>query len=193
MCEDLLGKRQTRVGGNFALFVDFSQNAVIVGRIDDHGDRFVVFRSGADHRRAADVNVFDSQFKRAVRTGDRLFERVEVHADDVDRVDAVIGNGLHVFGHGTASKNAGVDVRIERLHAAVEHFRKARVVSHFLAGHALFCQKLGCTARRQNVVTRSHESLGKIHDTRFVGNTDQCLFAHSFSSNFKVLRPETRA
>ena len=28
---------------------------------------------------------------------------------------------------------------------------------------------------------------------RFVGNTDQCLFAHSFSFNFKVLRPEIRA
>ena len=73
------------------------------------------FRSGADHRRAADVNVFDSQFKRAVRTGDRLFERVEVHADDVDRIDAVIGNGLHVFGHGTASKNAGVAQQVPPL------------------------------------------------------------------------------
>ena len=54
-------------------------------------------------------------------------------------------------------------------------------------------QKLGRAARRQNMVTRSHEPLGKVHDARFVGNTDQCLFAHSFSFNFKVLRPEIRA
>ena len=191
--KDLLSQSQTSVGRYFALFIDFGKHTIIVGRIHDHGNRLVILGRGTNHRRTADVDVFDGQFKRAIRPCDRLFERIEIHTDDVNRVDAVIGNRLHVFRHGTTSKNAGVNVWIERLDATVKHFRETRVVGYFLAGHALFSQKLGRAARRQNMVTRSHEPLGKVHDARFVGNTDQCLFAHSFSFNFKVLRPETRA
>jgi hypothetical protein len=48
----------------------------------------IVLRRGAQHRRAADVDVLDRVLEAAVRIGDRRLERIEVDDDEVDRLDA---------------------------------------------------------------------------------------------------------
>ena len=43
------------------------EHALVVGGIDEHRDRGIVLRRGAQHRGTADVDVFDRRFERAVR------------------------------------------------------------------------------------------------------------------------------
>ena len=125
MSKHLLGEFEARLGTHGAFGADFFSNALVVGRIDDDGDRLVVLCSRTNHRRAADIDILNRVFKRAVGLGDRLLERVEIHDDDIDRIDFVISKRLHMFGIGTTGKNPGVDLRIERLDATVEHFGEA--------------------------------------------------------------------
>ena len=62
---------------------------VAVGR-RDHQNEAVVLRRRADHARAADVDLVDRVVPLHVETADRLLERVEIDADEVDRGDAVL-------------------------------------------------------------------------------------------------------
>ena len=156
-------------GGNYA---------VIVRGIHDHGDGFMVLRRRTDHRGSADVDVFNREFKCAVRTRNRLFEGVKVHAHDIDRADVVFFKGLHVFGNAAARENPGVNVGVKRLHATVQHFGKPGVVRHFAAGNAFLREKLCGAPRRKNAVAQGHELTGEIGNARLVGNADQSLFGH---------------
>ena len=185
MREDLLREREARGGGNFSLDLDFVENQLVVGRIHHHGDGLAVLRRSTDHRRAADVDVFNRFLERAVGTRHGLFERVEVHADDVDRIDAVLLERSHVFRHRTTGEDARMNLGVERLHAAVEHFREARVVGHFLNVDAFAGEKLRGAAGRQDVISRLDEAAGELDDARLIRNGEECLLAHVyFSLNF---------
>ena len=174
----LLCKGKAGFCADFALLADFLNHLPVVGRIDDHGHGFMVLGCRADHRGAADVNVFNGHRESAVGAGDRLGERIQVHAHDVDRVDAVVGNRLHVLGNAAACKDAAVNMRIKRLDAPVEHFGKARVFGHFLAGDSLFLEEPCGAARRKDVIAKFHKVAGEVNNAGLVGHADQGLFSH---------------
>src|SRR5689334_5515098 len=69
----------------------------------------MVLRGGADHAWAADVYVFDRLVEGDVGLLDRLFERVEVDANEVDWLDAVGFHGSGVFGVVAEREQAAVD------------------------------------------------------------------------------------
>ena len=78
--EHLRGQTEVRgVADRVAVRLHFVEHHGVVGRIDDHGDVAMVLRSRAQHRRAADVDVLDGVFERAVIARDGLHERVQVH------------------------------------------------------------------------------------------------------------------
>ena len=58
----------------------------------------------------------------AVRHG---AERIEVADDHVDRLDALLLERPHVLGPVAAGQDAGVDRRVQRLHAAAQHLGRA--------------------------------------------------------------------
>ena len=63
------------------------------------------------------------------RARDRLAERVEVDDDEVDRRDAVRRERRDVRRQVAAREDAAVHLRMQRLHAAVEHLREPGVVA----------------------------------------------------------------
>ena len=185
MRKHLLRERKARGGGNFALNLDFVENQLIVGRINDHSNRLAVLRRRADHRRAADVDILNRFLERAVRTRHGLLEGIEIHADDVDRINAVLLERRHVLGHRTTGEDARMDLGVERLHAAVEHFGESRVVGHFLNVNPFAGEKLRSAAGRKDVVSRLDEAAGELDDARLIRNGEECLLAHVyFSLNF---------
>ena len=96
----------------------------IVGGVGDDGDIGVVLGRGADHRRAADVDVLDD--RRVVGAGAAdLLERVEVDDDEIDRLDAVIVHRLGVLGVVAHAEQAAMHRRVQRLDAAVHDLGKA--------------------------------------------------------------------
>ena len=62
------------------------------------------------------------------RRDGHALERVEVHAHEVDRLDLVLVERVDVLLARAHRQQAGVDARVERLDAAVEDLREARVV-----------------------------------------------------------------
>jgi hypothetical protein len=70
----------------------------VVGDICHDIHKRVVFRGRADHRRAADIDVFDTGGK--IRAfGDRFLKRIEVHHQQIDSTDAVCIHRSHVTFH----------------------------------------------------------------------------------------------
>ena len=68
---------------------------VVIRVNDDHHVRVVLGR-GAEHGRAADVDVLQRVVERGFGPGDRLPERVQVADDDVDRRYAMFPELRHV-------------------------------------------------------------------------------------------------
>ena len=109
----------------------------------------MVLGGGADHRRAANVDVLD-----AVRVvgagGDGRLERVKVDRDQVDRADIMRRHRRLVAGVTAPGEQAAVDFRMQRLDPAVHDFGKTRMVGDLDHGHAGLAQGFRRTAGGQD-------------------------------------------
>ena len=114
-----------RPSGIVAVLVEGGQDGVVArGRRHDR-DRGVVLGRGADHRRPADVDLLDQLVEREAGLARGLRERIQVDDDELERCDPGRGEGLAVVRAPAVGEEAGVDPRMERLHAAVEHLGEA--------------------------------------------------------------------
>ncbi len=75
---------------------EFAEQRGVIGGIDHDRDVVVVLRRGADHGRAADVDVLDAGGKIAAAR-DGVLERIKIDDQNIDRADAV---RAHRFGVG---------------------------------------------------------------------------------------------
>ena len=53
-------------------------------------------------------------------------ERIQVHDDDIDEAETVTGERGQIVGTVAAGENAAMNGWMQRLHAAVHHFRETR-------------------------------------------------------------------
>ncbi len=131
----------------------------------------MVLRRRADHRGPADVDVLDGQLVGAVGARDGGLERVEVHHHEIDGLDVVLGHDLDV--QITPAEDAAVNLRVQRLHPAVHHFRKTGVVGHLLHQDAGFRKHPVRTPRGQQLHAQGRKPAGELLEPRFVRNTQQ--------------------
>ena len=155
-----------------------------VGGVGNDGDVFPVFRGGAHHGRTADVDVFNRVFQRAVRLGDGGGEGVKVDAHEVDVADAVLFHLGDVFAQITPPQNTAVDFRMQRFHAAVEHFGKTGIVGDFNHGNARIGKQLRRAAGREDFDTEFVQGLGKFDCACLVGQADQGAFDGRHGDSF---------
>ena len=80
--------------------------------------------------------LLDRLFDRHARLGDRLLERIQVHHHQLERHDALLGDGGHVGRVVAAAEDAAVDFGVQRLDPAVHHLGKAGVGGHLAHGDA---------------------------------------------------------
>src|SRR5689334_19978001 len=73
-----------------------------------------------------------------------------------------------------AGENAAVDVRVQRLHAAVHHLGKPGQVRHIRHREARFCQRARGAAGGDELEAARCESACEIDDAGLVGNAEQC-------------------
>ncbi len=100
------------------------QHVGVAGRVDHDGHRRVVLGGGADHARAADVDLLDALVGGGAR-GDGGLERVEVHHDQVEGLDAQLGQLRAVRLQAQVGEDAGVHAGVQGLHPAVEALGEA--------------------------------------------------------------------
>ncbi len=115
-----------RLGDLPAGLLELGEHGVVGLRLDKHGHAAVVLGRGADHRRPADVDVLDRNVGIHLAVGDRLLERVEVDADQVDRLDPLALEGRDVLGVVAAGEQRRVQPRVQRLHPPAEDLGRAR-------------------------------------------------------------------
>lgn len=180
------GDGQIEAGGEgqaVAVAIHLGDDAVIVGGLDDDGDVLVVLGSGADHCRAADVDVLDGVFQGATGFGHGGGEGIEVDDDHVDGGDSVLGHD-GVIPVATA-ENAAVYLGMQGLDPAVHHLGESGVVGHLGHRQARIGQQLGGTTGGEQGHATRVECLGKFQDASLVRHTQQCtangssLFHHT--------------
>ena len=149
------------------------EDRVVALGLDDHGGEREVLGGRPDHRRAADVDVLDHLVLGGAAARRGLLERVEVHAHEVDELDPVLLGGDHVGRVVAAGEQAGVELRVQRLDAAVHDLREAGEVVDRADREARGRQRLGRPAGRDELDVERGEALGELHDARLVRHGEQ--------------------
>src|SRR5439155_14694133 len=108
-----------------------------------------------------------------------LLERIEVDADEIERLDSVLGQRRDVLGVIAPRENARVDARVQRLHAPAEHLREVRERLDALDVEAQFLEVRGGAAARDELPAELGESPREDVESRLVVGGDQR--AHSSS------------
>ncbi len=133
----------------------------------------MILRGSAQHRRAADIDVLDRVVERALDSRHGLLKWIQVDDENFDRIDRMLGQRARVFSLGSIGQQAGMDARIQRLHAPIEYLWKAGVLRDLGNFDPALAQQLCSSAGRQNVKAKGAQLLSKIRDTGFVGNAQQ--------------------
>ena len=118
--EGLVGEPMPRRRRQLAGLLELTQHGVVALGLDHDRDEAVVLGGGADHRRPPDVDLLDRLLLGHVVAGDRALERIEVDADQVDRLDLAFAQGRGVLGVVADRQQRRVQVGVKRLDAAVE-------------------------------------------------------------------------
>ena len=105
-----------------------------------------------------------------VRLRDRRLERIQIHNDQINGFDGVCFHRRLVRRVAANVKQPTVNERMQRFHAAVEHFRKTRVFGNIFHRQARVTQRLGGAAGGNQFHTRRRQRLGESHETGLVRN-----------------------
>ena len=117
----------------------------------------------------------------------RLAEPVEVDAQQVDRIDAVLG---HRRGMGVVvapREQTAVHLRMQRLDAAVHHLREPGVVGDLLHFDAGLGDRAPRAAGRQQGEAGFDQTAGEVLDAVLVGYRQQRA-SHVLASSFLFFR-----
>ncbi len=164
----------------------FFGDGLIVSWGSDDGDIVKILGGGADHGWSADVDVLDQLFKSHAWLGGSLLERVEIHHDHVDRLDAVLGDGTDVRRNLAAMQNASMNFRMQRLDPAVEHFREAGEFGDVFNGDAGIAQQLGRASGGDEFDAEAGELAREVDEAGLVGDAkDGALDAGSAAGHEK--------
>ena len=150
----------------------FIEHGGIIGGLDDDSHIGMVLGCGADHRRAANVDVLDAVvIVRAL--GDGFLERIKIHDEEIDRLDVVRLHRRGMVLVGADRQQAAMHARMQRLDAAVHHFGKAGQVGDIGNGEPRVLQRLGGAAGGDEIDAERGQRAGEFNQAGFVGNRQQ--------------------
>src|SRR5690606_38548675 len=120
----------------------------------------------------ADVDLLDHRIRFGAR-GDRLGEGVEVHHDELERLDAELGQLALVALEAQVGEQARVHVRVQGAHAAVEVLGEAGEVADLGDGDARVGDRLRGSARGDDLDARVGERARELDEPGLVGDGDE--------------------
>ena len=133
------------------------------------------------------MSMFSMHSAKAAPFRDRSLEGIEVDHQEVDRRDGVLGRLRFVRRVAAHGEQPAVDLGMQRLHAPVEHLRKAGELGHVLDGEPSAAQHRGGAARRDQLDAHLRQRLRKLDEPRLVRHrkeraSDPALGRHGYSS-----------
>ncbi len=163
------------------MFRNFGGDGGIVRRIGHHGDAFKIFRRRADHRRSADVNIFDQLLRSKVRLRGSGFEGIEIDHNEIDGRDFVFGCLLAITRIPAPEQNSAMHFRVQSFDSPAEHFGPSSQFGNIAHGNPSLTQQARSAPRRNNLDAERGELPGKFSQSALVINTQQrALHRHKF-------------
>ena len=143
-------------------------HGTVLGR-DVFFDHILACGRRADHAGAADVDFLHGLFQRELALH-RAGKVVEIDTDEIERKNALFGNGLQMFGIVLVAEDARVDLGMQRLDAAAENFGEARDGADGRYRQPRLLKSLLRAAGGDELHLVLHEKGGKVHKTRLVSH-----------------------
>ena len=139
----------------------------VIGGVDDDRDIGMIFRRGADHGGAADVDILNAIV--VVRAfGDGRFERIEIDHQQIDRFDAVRLHGARMIGVAANAQEPAMHLGVKRFDAAVHHLGEAGDRGDIGGLDSGLGQHLCCSARGNDFDPESRECAGEFEQSGLV-------------------------
>ena len=171
--ERLSRQRPARALGQRALLTELVEDKPVLLRRGDRRDMQEVLRGCPQHGRAPDVDHLDRLLLASVLAVRDLLERVEVDADEIERLDLVLVKRTDILRMITPREDARVDARVQGLHTPTEQLRRRGDVGYLRHLTAVLLQhSRGATARDQ-LDPEIREPLREDIETGLVVDRDQ--------------------
>ena len=183
LCRHRAAECQRRLSAGL---VEFGGQRCVVGRIGQDSDELVVLGRRAHHRRSTDIDVLD-HFVAFRALGHGCLERIEVDHDQIDRADRMFGHGGGMLGIVAHRQQPAVNRGVQRLDAAIHHFRKAGEVRNVLHRQPGLAQRLGGAPGRDQFHAARGQSLAKVHKAGLVGHRKQRPLDRHIAHVLKIL------
>ena len=162
--EDFLGQSAAVIEGDVALALQGFEEGGVVGGIAQGDDIAMVFRGGAEHGGAADINGFDVG---------GLLEGIEIDDDQINAGNAELGADGGVVGIGAPLEDAAMHLGVEGLDPPAKNFWELGDGGDILDGDAGLAQGRGGAAGGQEGDAEVGQAAGQGDQTGFVGNAEQ--------------------
>ncbi len=146
----------------------FGKNASVACRIGNNGNTCKILCSRTQHRRATDVDVFNTGTE--IGSGlYRFLECIKVYHHHVDHLDAVLSSLSHMLGVVALSKKTAMNRRVKRLHATIHHLWELGYLIDGGNGNARLRNNASRATRRDDLRTELFgQSTSEFHYTRLV-------------------------
>ena len=161
---------QTGIAAGFELRC----NTLIVRGVGNHRDAFPILCGGAQHGRSADIDIFHQLFGGQVRLRRGRFERIQIHDNQVDCRDAMLFRLFLILRQIAAIEQPAVNLRVQRLDAAAQHFRPSGKFRHVFDGHSGFAQQLCGAAGGKDFDMQRGKTFCNLQNSSFIEYADQC-------------------
>ena len=124
--------------------LQFAEDLGVIAGVDDDHNIVVILGAGADHRRAADVDIFDAIGERRTPLYRRL-ERIKIDHEEIDRRDAMRQHHCLVFGVFPDCQKPAMNFWMQGFDPPIQELRKAGQIGDF-AGRKPSFGKCGARA-----------------------------------------------
>ena len=147
-----------------------------------------ILGGGPDHRRPADIDVFNQFFESNAGLGCGFLESVEIHDHHVDGGNAVLGHGGNMFGIFAAMQDAAVNFGVQRLNTPIEHLGKSGEFRNIFDRDPGIAQQFGRASGGDEFDAEPSQLAGEIDQAGFIGDTqdgalDFCNAGHDGPSD----------
>ena len=164
----LSGELQAGVKRGVAAFANLGKHTIVVRRVANDSNIVVVLGRRAEHRGTAYVDLLDGFCHRSALFGDGLAERIEIDADQVDELNAVLTECLQVARHIAACQQSTMHLGVEGLDTTIADFGETRHLGDTDGGDTCLLEKTPGTAGGDDVPTTLFQTLYEGNESRLV-------------------------
>ena len=157
MSKRFAGELKTKHTPRPALAIQLVKHSRVIGWGHDRQDVDEILGGRPDKRRPADVDLFNERFEWHIDVASGFYEGIEIDGNNIDESDAVAGDGGHIVRAVSASQDAAMYGRMQRLDASVHQFRHPCYVRDAGHRHSGRFERSGRSPGGNDVVTPGGE------------------------------------